>query len=178
MKQIFSLLVILSAFQGLAQVGLNNAVVVGLMDKPEDRYSLEINVTELFTSNGIKAIPSLNLMKLGGSPEILGSDSIVNVLKSKGIDTYVLVYVKGFDKKIKAKSNKDDLMTVLNIGSLFPLYREEATNATFEFLFYRNNTMVLSEVIRCKNIGNRDDVIKKMRKSVVKKIEKSWKKTK
>lgn len=175
MKKLIVLLVLFVAFNGFTQLNLTNAVVVGLMDKPEDRYSLEINVTELFSSNGVKAMPSLNLMKLGGDPQILASDSIQQVLKAKGIDTYVLVYVKGFDKKVKAKTNKDDLKTVLNIGSLFPLYRTEATNVTFEFLFYRNNEMVLSDVVKCTNIGSRDDVIKKMRKAALKKITKKWK---
>lgn len=176
MRKLIAIVVLFLAFQSTAQLNLTNGVVVGLMDKPEDRYSLEINVTELLSSNGVKAIPSLNLMKLGGDPLTLTADSVVQKLKEKGIDTYVLVYVKGFEKKFKAKTNKDDLNTILGIGSLFPLYREEATNITFEFLFYRNNQMVKSDVVRCKNIGSRDDVIKKMRKAALKKITKNWKK--
>ena len=42
-------------FLGYAQgVKLSNALVIGQFDKAEDRFSIEVNVTEIFNSLGIK----------------------------------------------------------------------------------------------------------------------------
>jgi hypothetical protein len=176
MKKILSFLVLLISVSAGAQYQLNNALVIGQLDKPEDRFSVEINVTELFASAGIKAMASLNVLKLGSDPDLLGSDSVINVLKSKGIDTYVLVFVKGYDKKFKATTLRDDLITALNTGSLFPLYRDEITSITFEFQFFRNGQMIGADVLRCSSVSNRDAVVKKLRKGLKKKIDKKWKK--
>jgi hypothetical protein len=176
MKKILSFLVLLISVSAGAQYQLNNALVIGQLDKPEDRFSVEINVTELFASAGIKAMASLNVLKLGSDPDLLGSDSVINVLKSKGIDTYVLVFVKGYDKKFKATTLRDDLITALNTGSLFPLYRDEITSITFEFQFFRNGQMIGADVLRCSSVSNRDAVVKKLRKGLTKKINKKWKK--
>lgn len=162
-------------FAQLDQLNLQNALVIGQLDKPEDRFSVEINITELFVNSGVKAMPSLNVLKLGSDPEQLANDSIRELLKAKGIDTYVLVFVRGYDKKFKATEQKDDLITILNTGSLFPIYREEVTSVSFEFLFYRNGAMVASDVIRCKGVSDRDAVIKKLRKGVNKRLLKKWK---
>ncbi|MFN5032238.1 MAG: hypothetical protein ACK5FX_08470, partial [Flavobacteriia bacterium] len=70
-------LTLLIAFIGNCMFGqvndlhLTNALVVGQLDKPEDRYTVEINLTELLTDAGIKAIPSLNMMKLGSDASLL-----------------------------------------------------------------------------------------------------------
>ena len=55
---------------------LSNVIVVAQQDKPEDRYSLEINVLQLLASRGINTKASLNIVKQGGSPLILSEDSI------------------------------------------------------------------------------------------------------
>jgi hypothetical protein len=159
-----------------AQFALKNALVIGQLDKPEDRFSVEINVTELFSSNGIKAMPSLNVLKLGSSAELLATDSIKNSLTAKGIDTYVLVFVRGYDKNFKPTDRKDDLITTLNSGSLFPIYRDEVTSVSFEFLFYRNGQMVASDIIKCSNVADRDAVVRKLRKGVEKRLKKKWRK--
>jgi hypothetical protein len=176
MKNLILILVLLCATSSFAQYKLSNALVIGQLDKPEDRFSVEINVTELFSSSGIKAMASLNVLKLGSDPDLLGTDSVVNMLKSKGIDTYVLVFVKGYDKKFKATTLRDDLITALNTGSLFPLYREGISSITFEFQIFREGQMIGADVIRCSSVSNRDAVIKKFRKALKKKIDKKWKK--
>lgn len=176
MKNLILIVVILCGTSSFAQYNLSNALVIGQLDKPEDRFSVEINVTELFASSGIKAMASLNVLKLGSDPDLLGSDSVINVLKSKGIDTYVLVFVKGYDKKFKATTLRDDLLTALNTGSLFPLYRDEISSITFEFQFFRNGQMIGADVLRCSSVSNRDAVVKKLRKGLKKKIDKKWKK--
>jgi hypothetical protein len=82
------ILLLMPVFLGYSQgVKLTNALIIGQFDKAEDRFSIEVSVTEIFTSLGIKAIPSINVMKQGADPLILASDTMVNNLKIKGFDT-------------------------------------------------------------------------------------------
>ena len=171
----FALVVSISSWGQLDQLDLKNALVVGQMDKPEDRFSVEINITELLTNAGVKASPSLNVLKLGSSAELLTTDSIKALVASKAFDTYLLISVRGYDKKFKATNSKDDLTTALGAGNLFQLYRDEVTSVSFEFMFFRNNVMVASDIVRCSNVSDRDAVVKKLRKAVSKRIIKKWK---
>ena len=75
----------------------------------------------------------MNILKVGNDPQILASDSIKDLLKSKGFDTYVLVSVRGFDKKFKPAKNQGTLIQILTEGHLFPIYRDEAVSVSFEF---------------------------------------------
>ncbi|MEJ6775899.1 MAG: hypothetical protein QNK85_01070 [Crocinitomicaceae bacterium] len=158
------------------KLDLTNALVIGQMDKTEDRYSLEINATELLNSRGVKAIPSLNVIKLGGEALVLASDSIAELMKAKGIDTYVLISVRGFDRKFKVSGIKDNLETALGLSSLFDLYREDIVSISFEFKFFRGSELIYSDMVKCGNIGDRESVIKRFRKKVGKRIVKRWKK--
>ena len=78
-------------------------------------------------------------------------------------------------KKFKPTTRKDDLQTALATGSLFPIYREEVTSVTFEFLFYKNGQFLAADIVRCKNVSSRDSVLKKLRKALEKRIVKKWK---
>lgn len=164
-----------SSYAQLTELDLKNALVVGQLDKPEDRYTIEINLTELLTNSGIKAVPSLNMMKLGSDASMLATDSIQRLVAAKGIDTYVIVSVRGFDRRFKPSIRKDDLNTALGAGSLFPIYREEVVSVSFEFLFYRNGQFVASDIVKCGNVSERDTVIKRFRKKLAKRIVKKWK---
>ena len=155
---------------------LNNALVVAQLDNPEDRYSLEINLTELLVSRGVKAEPSLNYMKFGEDSQVLGSDSIVNLMKQKEIDTYCLVSVRGYDKRFKKTKRRDNLKDALSVGSLFNLYREGIVSISFEFKFYRNGEFVYTDIVKCGNVGDRPTVLKRFRKKTGKRIVKKWKK--
>ncbi|MEY4602959.1 MAG: hypothetical protein RIT43_251 [Bacteroidota bacterium] len=159
----------------LSELHLKNALVVGQLDKPEDRYTIEINLTELLSDAGIKAIPSLNMMKLGSDASMLAGDSIQRLVAAKGIDTYIIVSVRGFDRKFKPSERKDDLNTTLGAGSLFPIFREEVVSVSFEFLFFRNGQFIASDIVKCGNVSERDTVIKRFRKKVAQRIEKKWK---
>lgn len=177
MKKILFVTILFSALQlnaQLDQLNLNNTLVVGQLDKPEDRYSIEINLTELLTRNNIKAIPSLNIMKMGGNPDILVSDSVTSILNSKGIDTYLVVVVKGYDRKFKSTIRPEDLKTVLEAGSLYPIYRDGMTSISFEFMFFRGGKMIAGDIVKCGGAATRDEVIKKLRKGLEKRITK-WK---
>lgn len=172
---IISIVLLFSGYAQLSELNLNNALVVGQLDKPEDRFSVEINVSELLSNNGVKAMPSLNVLKLGSNSENLGTDSIQKLVQSKGIDTYLIINVRGYDKNFKPTTRKDNLQTALAAGSLFPIYREEATSVTFEFLFYKNGQFLAADIVRCKNVSSRDSVLKKLRKALEKRIVKRWK---
>ena len=177
MKNLTLLLLLLVAVNVQAQkesIQLKNALVVGQLDKAEDRYSVEINLTELLTEAGVKAIPSLNILKMGSDASIIATDSIQKLIAAKGIDTYILVSVRGYDKKFKKTHRKDELKTALDAGNLFPIYRDEVVSVSFEFMFYRNGQFIGTDIVKCGNVSSRDTVIKRFRKSVAKRIEKSW----
>jgi hypothetical protein len=153
---------------------LKNALVIGQFDKPEDRYAIEVNVTELLNNMGIKASPSLNLLKQGTSAVNLVTDSIKQVIAAKGFDTYLIVNVRGYDRKFKPSVTKLTLEEALNMASIYHIYRDEATSVSFEFTFFRNNEVVYRDVLRCGNVSNRDSVIKKFRKKLPKQVQKHW----
>lgn len=178
MKNLTLLLLLLVAVNVQAQkesIQLKNALVVGQLDKAEDRYSVEINLTELLTEAGVKAIPSLNILKMGSDASIIATDSIQKLIAAKGIDTYILVSVRGYDKKFKKTHRKDELKTALDAGNLFPIYRDEVVSVSFEFMFYRNGQFIGTDIVKCGNVSSRDTVIKRFRKSVAKRIVKKWK---
>jgi len=160
------------------KLNLTNALVVAQMDDPDDRYSLEINLTQLFVSSGIKAESSLNYMKFGEDSKILGEDSIKGIMKSKGIDTYCLVSVRGYDKRFKKTERRDNLSDALLIGGLFGLYQENIVSISFEFKFFRDGEFVYTDIVKCGNVGDRETVLKKFRKKTGKRILKKWRKKK
>jgi hypothetical protein len=106
---------------------------------------------------------------------LLAKDSIQKVIAAKGIDTYVIVSVRGFDRNFKPTKRSDDLNSALGAGSLFPIYREEVVSVSFEFLFYRNGQFVGSDIVKCGNVSERDTVIKRFRSKLSKRILKKWK---
>lgn len=172
---IISVVVTTGAFAQIKNLGLKNALVIGQLDKPEDRYSLESLFTEILVDEGIKAMPALNVLRLGSDPIALASDSIQKKLAAKGIDTYILVSVRGYDKRYKTSQGKDDLKTSLSLGHLFPLYRDEIVSISFEFMFYRNGEFVASDLIKCGNISSRETVLKRFRKKTTRRLNKKWK---
>lgn len=163
------------SFGQLENLNLTNCLVIGQMDKPEDRYSIEVNLTEMLTQAGIKAVPSLNVLKTGSDATLLATDSVQQLVKARGIDTYVIVSVRGYDKKFSVGEKKDDFVTALNAGSLFSLYRDEVVSVSFEFQFFRNGQLVANDIVKCGNVSDRDSVIKRFRKNVAKRINKKWK---
>jgi hypothetical protein len=178
-KNYLFILIFFFSLNGVAQNApgdfkLTNAVVVAQQDKPEDRYSLEINVLQLLASKGLKTKASLNIVKQGGSPLILAEDSIQKKVLEEGIDTYMLVSVRGYDKRFKPSENSLPMEEELNAGHLFPLYREDVTSVTFSVTFYRNNEPVHYELIKTGNVGSREAVLKKFLKKLDKRLQKSW----
>jgi hypothetical protein len=155
-------------------LNLKNAVVIGQLDNTEDRYSLEINLTELLTSRGVKTIPSLNIMKIGSDSQLLASDSMKQVLLEKGIDTYILVSVRGYDRKFKPTTSKDNLFKALELGSLFNLHQPDIVSVSFEFKFFRNGEFITSDIVKCANVSDRETVLKRFRIKVGKRITSKW----
>jgi hypothetical protein len=178
MKHFFILIFSIACLSLNAQskkLNLTNVLVVGQLDKSDDRYSIEAALTEILTNNGIKALPSMNILKVGNDPQLLASDSIIKLVKEKGFDTYVLISVRGFDKNFKHAKNHGTLTQVLAEGHLFPIYRDEAVSVSFEFFFYRNGEFIGTDIVKCGNISSRDTVMKRFRKKLNKRISKHWK---
>ena len=155
-------------------LNLSNALVIAQLDNPEDRYSLEINLTEILSSVGIKTVPSLNILKLGADSQILASDSVAQLMASQGIDTYVLATVRGYDRKFKVSKNQDDFKSAVTLGGLFDLYRMDIVSISFEFKFYREGKFVYGDIVKCGNISDRQTVLKRLRKKVTKRVSKKW----
>jgi hypothetical protein len=153
---------------------LNNVVVVAQFDKLDDRFQMELAVVELLTEAGIKALPSMNFLKTGANSNLLGSDSIMNVLKAKGFTKIMLVSCRGFDTKFKGAKKQNDLNTELGIGHLFPIYRDESTSVTFEFRVFEGNTFIQYGIQKIAAISSRDGVMKKFKKKIRKTIRRRW----
>jgi hypothetical protein len=167
-------LIIQYVFFSQSDFQLTNAVVIGQFDKPEDRFSIEINTTEILTSLGIRAMPSLNLLKTGADARLLATDSLKAVVLSKGFDTYMIVKVIGYDKRFKVSERKISFEEALGQGTLFNLYREELESISFEVNFFRINQVVYREVIRCTGVSDRNSVLKKYRKKLTRRVSKKW----
>ena len=162
----------ISMAQKKEKLHLTNALVIAQLDNPEDRYTLEINTTELLTSRGVNAVPSLNYMKQGGDSQILASDSLKAIMDELGIDTYVVVTIRGYDKHFKKTKRHINLNDVLTEGGVYDLYRLDIVSISFEFKFYRNGEMVFSDIRKCGNVSDRPTVIKRFRKKTGKRIYK------
>ncbi len=160
--------------QQTAPFQLTNAFIVAQLDRPEEKFSLEINLAELFSDQGVNVFPSLNILKQGQNPTVLASDSVTSILKNKQLDTYVLVSVRGYDRNYRKKSKQTSLVEELSSSHLFPIYRDDIVSLTFEFLFYQNGNQVYSDLLKIKNINNKDSVLKKLHKKLPKLIHK-WK---
>ena len=178
MKFYLALFVILNHIVFFSQINfqLTNAVIIGQFDKPEDRFSIEINTTEILAAQGIKAMPSLNLLKTGADSRLLATDSIKAVVRSKGFDTYLVVKVIGYDKRFKVSERKISFEDALGLGTLFNLYRDEAESISFELSFFKDDQIIYRELIRCMSISDRNSVLKKYRKKLTKRVSNKWQK--
>ncbi|SFT81557.1 hypothetical protein SAMN05216474_2502 [Lishizhenia tianjinensis] len=154
---------------------LNNVVVVGQIDFQQDLFALEINLTTLFNQHGIKTKSSLNVVKQGASATSLANDSIQNLLKEQGFDTYMLISVRGYDRKFKPSTNILSLNKNLTSEHLFPLYRDDIVSVTFEITFYKDGEPVENRLIKIGTVGSQESVLKKLNKKMSKLIEKEWK---
>lgn len=155
---------------------LTNAVIVGQFDKQEDRYSIEANLTQLFNAYGVKAMPSLNLVKIGQDASALASDSVMSLVKEKGFDTYIILNVRGYDRKYKPSTTVLTLEETLERGSLYSIHAEAIVSVTFEIRVFRNGEFVGIDSIKCGNIGERDSVLRKLSGHIEKRLEKKWRK--
>ena len=179
MRSFLFIFCILPGFASFTQSGefaLKNSLIIGQLEKADDRYTIEIALTELFAEAGVKAVPSLNVLKIGASIEMLANDSVQKLITAKGIDTYMTVSVRGYDKKFKLAENHEDFKRALATSHLFSLYRDELVNITFEFTIYREGKFMGTDLIRCGNVSDRDKVVKKFKKKVGKRIPK-WMKS-
>jgi len=169
------LLFFVANFTWSQSLKLSNVIVIAQFDKQEDRYALEVSLTEMLAEYNIKAMPSLNLLKQGADASVLVDDTLQRDLKTAGYDTYLVVNVRGYDRTFKPATQKISFAEMLDMTSIYHLYRDEATSVSFEFTFFRNNEVVQRNILKCGNISDRNSVLKRFRKKLPKIIEKSWK---
>jgi hypothetical protein len=157
-----------------APLKLNNALVVSHLDKQADQFSLEIAVSDVLSRSRVKNTVSLNVLKAGGDPQVLMTDSLTQLLNTKGINTLMLVSVRGFDNRFRPSTGNMTLAEDLAADNLFPIYKEDITSVTFEFHFYRGGKLVYADLLKIDGAGSRDKVLRKFRKKLAKKVQKDW----
>ena len=155
-------------------LNLKNCVVVGQLDNADDRYALEINLTDMLNAYRVNSSPSLNHLKLGADAMALASDSLSQKLATEGFDTYLLVSVRGYDRRFKVSDYQPPFREALEATSLFDLYREDIVSVSIEFKFFRNGEFVYGDILKCGNISDREQVILRMRNKLEKRISKKW----
>ncbi|MFZ9612547.1 MAG: hypothetical protein ACO29Q_04635 [Crocinitomicaceae bacterium] len=176
MKVLLSLFLVLSSVSFGQHIQFKHALVVGQFEKSEDRYAMELNLSELLQQNGYKAMPSFNVLKQGEPMVDLLNDSLRKVVQAKGIDAYVILNVRGYDRRFKPSETKISLKEILEMSSIYHIYRDEATSVTFEFTVYDlNNQLIGRSLLKCNNVSDRDSVMKRFRKKLPKLILKEWK---
>lgn len=153
---------------------LTNALVVSHLDKEADQFSLEIAVSDVLSRAKVKNTVSLNVLKAGGDPQVLMTDSLTQLLKGKGINTLMLVSVRGFDNRFRPSTGNMTLAEDLAADNLFPIYKEDIVSVTFEFHFYRDGKLVYTDLLKIGGINSRDKVLRKLRKKLAKKVVKDW----
>lgn len=178
-KSLLSFLFLGACLLGFSQakfppLKLNNALVVSHLDKESDQFSLEIAVSDVLSKTKIKNTVSLNVLKAGGDPQVLMTDSLTQLLKAKGINTLMLVSVRGFDNRFRPSSGNMTLAEDLAADNLFPIYKEDIVSVTFEFHFYRDGKLVYTDLLKIGGINSRDKVLRKLRKKLAKKVVKDW----
>jgi hypothetical protein len=164
----------MTSFGQLSNLKLRNVVVVGQFDKFEERYTIESTLTNLLNDYKIKSTPSVNYVKTGESATILAEDSLSQILKEKGFDTYVIVSVRGYDRKYNISEVKYPFKEKLDQGTLREIYRNAAVSVTFEFAFYRNGELVAIDQIKCNNISDRETTLKRFVSRTEKRIANKW----
>lgn len=176
MKTVFFFVLVLSFSTFGQQIQFKNTLVIGQFDKSEDRYAMELNLVEILQQNSYKAMPSFNVLKQGENLGNILNDSTQKLLKLKGIDSYVILNVRGYDRRFKSSEAKTTLKEILDMTSIYHIYRDEATSVTFEFTFFDlNNQLIGRSLLKCGNVSDRDSVMKRFRKKLPKMIIKEWK---
>lgn len=177
-RALYTLICLLISSASMAQtenLKLTNALIVGLMNNQQDRFTLEVALSEILASEGIKNAVALNMLKQGAKPEQLVNDSITRALEAKGINTVMVVSIRGYDRRFKVSEKDMTLSQDLGAENLFTLYKEDLVSVTLEFHFYRNGLLVGSDLLKISNVSDRDAVLKKLRKKLPKRIARRWK---
>jgi len=153
---------------------LKSVVVIGQFDKIQDRFTIESSITRMFVDHNIKAVPSLNYLKTGEDAVLIAGDSLQKMFAQQGYDTYVVVSVRGYDRKYQPSTAKLTLKEKLEQGTLREIYINGSVSVTFEFAFYKNQEQITIKHIRCTNISDRASVLKRLTKKMEKTLKKSW----
>ena len=175
MKSILSFsFLFLTLVYSYSQISLSNSVVIAQFDKPEDRYAIEVSLTDILSKKDIKVLPLQNIIKQGGNPLILCNDSIQSILKNRGFDTYLIVNVRGYDRRFKPSESQIKFCDALNMTSIYKLYRDEATSVSFEFMFFKNNEVYFRDILKCGNISDRNSTLKRFKKKLPRRMKRKW----
>lgn len=174
---ILSALFLTSSFtyaQKVRPLASKNVLVIAKQNELSDRYSLEVGLMQLFSAYKLKTKASLNVVKQGGNPDVLMSDSVRTQLSEEGIDTYLVVSIRGYNNRYKQSGDIPSLEQELDAGHLFSLYRDGISNVTFTFTFYKDMQPIHTELVRTGSVGSKEVVMQKLLKKVEKRLTKAW----
>lgn len=177
MRKYILIAFLLTSIQSVAvaqqKLNLKNAIVLGLLDRKDERFQMEIMLAEMLAQNNIKSKVSLNFIKEGAEIASFASDSIQEAVKKAGYETYILFSVRGYDTKFKPATFKYTLEEELKLGHLFPVFREEISNITFEFKVYRGSEMIDYKLVKV-SYPSKEGMLKKFKAKINPLIKKYW----
>ena len=184
MKTIFSLIAVLAFSSALTAQkvkhpkinNLKGAMILVKNDKPEERFSMEANLGKLFSTFGMPLLLSINLIKEGAPLSELGETKIQAELNAKGINSVLVISVRGFDTSFKPRTKIPlTLAEMLQEGNLNPISLDEASSVTIEFFQYINGKFNGYHIQRLGGASSRSKVYNKLQKRLEKLVPR-WQK--
>ena len=157
-----------------AQINLDNVVVVAQQNKTDHRYNLELAIMEVLRKYDVNAISAISVLKDGQGPPSLANDSIQKRLSDDGYDMFMLVSVRGYDKRFSPPSNSYSLNEELRAGHLFSYFEKKRSSVTFTVSFFRNGIPVHSELVRVKKTKSPEKVLASFSKKIEKRLKRVW----
>jgi hypothetical protein len=177
MNNFFKILVallLISSTTAFGQVLLENVVVVAQQNNTADRFNLELAVMDLLRKYEVNARSAISVVKEGQGPNSLANDSIQKRLSGDGFNMFMLISVRGYDKRFSPPSNRFTLNEELLGGHLYAYHREKISSVTFTISFFRNGHPVHSELIRVKKTKSPEKILKSLIKKMERRLKRSW----
>lgn len=160
----------------VAQVDLDNVIVVAQQNQTEDRYNLELAVIDFLRSKSINTRSGISITKEGQGPPSLANDSLQNRMEEEGFPMFMLVSVRGYNKRYSISEQQNALNDELKAGNLFAYHREDISSVTFTISFYRNGVPVHAELIRVTKTKSPEKILSTLIKKMERQYKKVWKK--
>jgi len=149
---------------------INNLKGVMLLvknDNAQERFSIEANLGKIFAQFNMPILLSINLIKQGAPLTELSDPKIQGEMNSKGINSVVVVSIRGFDARFKPRTKMPaTLDEMLQEGNLYPISQEEATTVTIELIQFVNGKFNGYHMMRISSASDKTKVYSKIQKKL------------